>query len=186
MYRSDPRYTELAAKTQRSYDQCIKAIEAWSKAAGHPPVSAIERKAVRVFYRSMVATPAKANAVMRVLRILLGFAVDEGLLAENPAAKQRLKGRPPRQTVWTRENLESFCLAAREAGRPSMALAVLLGANLGQREGDLLKLAWSQFNGDTITLRQGKTGTRVTVPVIEELGAALAAVPRKSVMDEHT
>ncbi len=180
MYRSDPRYTELAAKTQRSYDQCIKAIEAWSKLAKHPPIGTINRKVVREFYRSMVATPAKANAVMRVLRILLGFAVDEGLLAENPAAKQRLKGRPPRQTVWTRENLESFCLAAREAGRPSMALAVLLGANLGQREGDLLKLAWSQFNGDTITLRQGKTGTRVTVPVIEELGAALAAVPRKS------
>jgi integrase len=180
LYRSDPRYTDLAPKTQRSYDQCIRVIEAWSERAGHPPVGTIERKHVRGFYHAMMGTPAKANAVMRVLRILLAFAVDEGLISSNPAAKQRLKGRPPRQAVWKIDEVHRLCQTARDRGRPSIALAVLLAAGLGQREGDVLKLSWSQYDGTKIKLRQGKTGALVAVPVVQELKAALDAAPRTS------
>ena len=63
--------------------------------------------------------------------------------------------------------------AARKAERPSMALAVLLGAYLGQREGDILLLTWAQYDGTTITLRQSKTGVLLPVPVASQLQAAL-------------
>jgi hypothetical protein len=35
----------------------------------------------------------------------------------------------------------------------------------GQRQGDLLRLPWSGYDGSVIRLKQGKTGARVTVPV---------------------
>ena len=36
--------------------------------------------------------------------------------------------------------------------------------NTGQRQGDLLRLPWSSFDGSAVRLRQSKGGVRVTVP----------------------
>jgi integrase len=178
LYRSDPRYTDLATKTQRGYDQCITIIEAWSERAGHPPLVTLPRKSVKAFYRSMSATPAKASAVLRVLRLLLAFAVDEGEIERNPAEKMRLKVSAPRDQVWTPEQIEAFVSKANSKGRGSIGLAVLLGAGLGQREGDVLRLGWTQYDGVSVRLRQRKTGKLIAVPAIADLRQALDAVPR--------
>jgi hypothetical protein len=137
LYRRDDRFTSLEAATRRGYDQSLAVIHAWSERAQNPPLATIKRKHVKLFYRAMLEkTPAKANAAVRVLRLLLAFAIDEGYLDENPASKPRLKGRPPRQQRWKEESIHAFCTAARAADRPSLQLAVLLGACLGQRQGD--------------------------------------------------
>lgn len=181
LYQTDPRYTDLAEKTKESYDWCIGILESWSERAGHPPLRSIARKHVRAFYRSMAdKTPSKANAVMRMLSILMSFAKDEGLVAENPAEKQHLRGTPPRQQVWTIEQVQTFCARATAEGRASIALAVLLAYNLGQREGDVLALAWSQYSGEAIRLRQSKSKVLLDVPVIAELREALDAAQKKS------
>ncbi|TVR83491.1 MAG: hypothetical protein EA405_04315 [Rhodospirillales bacterium] len=121
-----------------------------------------------------------ANAVLRVLRLLLQFAVDEGYLPRNPASKSRLAATPPRQTIWTDDNIAAFVTAAEQADRKSVALAVQMGICLGQRQGDILRMTWSQFDGTAITLRQGKTGAIVRVPAVRELALALAATPPKA------
>lgn len=170
LYRLDDRFTSLSAATKRSYDQSLIAIEAWSERAGDPPLSSIKRKHVKLFYRAMLEkTPAKANAVIRVLRLLLAFAIDEGYLDENPASKPRMKGRPPRQQRWTEESIQAFCATAQVADRASLQLAVLLGACLGQRQGDILRMTWQQYDGQQVTLRQGKTGVLIAVPAMAEL-----------------
>ena len=180
LYWKDPRYTELAPKTQKSYDQNIKVIWEWSGRAGHPPITEIERKHVKNFYHSMMETPAKAKAVITMLRILLAFAVDEGELASNPAAKMRLKGSPPRQAVWSDNQIDAYCAEATAYGHPSIALAVLLGAHLGQRQGDILSLTWNQYDGSSISLKQGKTGVLIEVPVVGKLKEALDTTKRIS------
>ena len=43
----------------------------------------------------------------------------------------------------------------------------------GQRQGDLLRLPWSAYDGTHIRLRQSKTGARVVIPVGAPLKAAL-------------
>jgi integrase len=178
LYRADERYTSLRPKTQAGYDQCIGVIEEWSARAGHLPLATISRKACRTFYRSMSRTPAQAAAVMRVLRILLGFAVDEGELERNPAERMRIKGSPPRRQVWTSEQIDAFVAAAVTEGRPSIGLAVRLGEGLGQREGDTLRLGWTAYDGAVVRLRQRKTGKLIDVPVIADLRQALDQAPR--------
>jgi integrase len=178
LYREDPRYTDLAPSSQRSYDNRLAIIEAWSARAGHPPMRTIERRHCKAFYRSMSAKPGMANAVMRMLRVLLAFAIDEGELGSNPAEKMRLRGRPPRDQVWTPEQIATFVVAAEQQGRPSLGLAVMLGAALGQREGDILRLGWTQYDGATVQLRQRKTGKLLAVPVIADLRKALDGAPR--------
>ena len=61
---------------------------------------------------------------------------------------------------------------------PYLRLAMLLAINTGQRQGDLLRLPWSAYDGVTIKLRQRKTGAYVSVPVADELKAALDAAPK--------
>ena len=57
---------------------------------------------------------------------------------------------------------------------------MLLAINSGQRQGDLLRLPWSAYDGKEMKLRQGKTGAYVTIPVTDELKVALDAAPRRS------
>lgn len=180
LYRSDERFLRLAESTKVGYEHCLKTIEAWSERAKHPPIATIERKYVKMFYRSMRATPSTANAVLRVLRLLLQFAVDEGYLDTNPAAKPGLNSRPPRQAVWSDDQIAAFIGTAGRLERGSIALGVLLGVNLGQRQGDILRLTWSQYDGSTFTLKQSKTGVLLSVPVTSELRSALDRTLRHS------
>ncbi|GLO68780.1 hypothetical protein MACH17_02970 [Phaeobacter inhibens] len=51
----------------------------------------------------------------------------------------------------------------------------MLAAWTGQRQGDLLALTWSAYDGTHIRLRQSKTKRRVVIPV---------AAPLKAILDE--
>lgn len=55
-----------------------------------------------------------------------------------------------------------------------------MGVNLGQRQGDILRLTWSQYDGSTFTLKQSKTGVLLSVPVTSDLRIALDRTPRRS------
>jgi integrase len=180
LYQSDERFKRLELTTRQGYEQALKKIEAWSSRAGDPPLKSLMRKHVKQFYRSMSGKPGAANSTMRVLRILLQFAVDEGYLQQNTASRPGLHARPPRQSVWTEDQILAFVKAAHACGRASMALAVLLGVYIGQRQGDILRLNWSQYDGSLVTLKQNKTGILLSVPVTSELKAALDETPRRS------
>ena len=51
----------------------------------------------------------------------------------------------------------------------------------GQRQGDLLALTWTAYDGAKIRLRQSKTGLYVVIPVFSLLKARLDATPRRAV-----
>jgi integrase len=181
LHCKDEAFTRLADSTRRSYRECLKVLEGWSRRAGHPKVTGLARPAIKQFQRTLAEQSRhKSNKVMRVLRILLQFAVDEGYLETNPATKLKLRKTEPRAAVWTPEEVDRFCAAAAAAGRSSVALAVRLAVNLGQREGDVLRLTWAQHDGHAFSIRQGKTGTLIEVPVARELAHALALAPRSS------
>ena len=65
-------------------------------------------------------------------------------------------------------------------GPAHLHLPLLLALWTGQRQGDLLRLPWSAYDGIHIRLRQGKGGARVVIPVGAPLKAALDATPKRS------
>jgi Phage integrase family len=179
VYRSTELYTGLAERTQRSYDQGIALLEAWSKERDNPPVSGLQTRHVRELLDT-IDRPAMRHLGYRTLRLLLSFAVAEGHIERNPARGLRIKGLRPREIYWTVDQVELFNRAAHRSGRPSLALAGHLAVNLGQREGDVLRLAWSQYEAGSFTLRQQKTGRLISIPATAELREVLAAATRKS------
>lgn len=74
-------------------------------------------------------------------------------------------GRPYRgsraEKTWTADDEAVFLKSAPA----HLHLPLLLALWTGQRQGDLLRLPWSAYDGTHIKLRQRKTGARVVVKI---------------------
>jgi integrase len=176
-YEQHDDYKMLAASTRYRYGQCLRIIGGkW----GELRTRAITPAAVQALKRGMRATPGQANSVLRVLRALFSFGIREGIVAgthaDNPCRDFRQFRERPREQLWSHDEEGRFLTHAS----PEMALAYLVGVYTAQREGDVLRLPWGAYDGETITLRQGKTGRRLELPVAARLRLALDAAPRRS------
>jgi integrase len=175
-YLASEEFKALRPATQRGYRQCAEILK--EPPLGAARIGAITPPVVGALKRSMAATPWKANAVLRVLRLIWAWGRREGWCSgDNPAAEFRGLRTPPRQIVWSREAEATFLAAAR----PEMRLAYLLAVYTAQREGDLLTLPWSAYDGARITLRQSKTGELVSIPAADLLRSTLDLQARRSI-----
>jgi integrase len=119
----------------------------------------------------------QADYAYGTLARILSWAHNRGLIATNPCAKSGKLYRGTRvDKIWHDEQVANFLQAAP----PYLRLAMLLAINTGQRQGDLLRLPWSAYDGKVIKLRQKKSGAYVPIPVTDELKSALDAAPRQS------
>jgi hypothetical protein len=124
--------------------------------------------------------------------ILLGVALDEGLVTVNFAKGLKLPGAEGREQVWPDEAIAAFCATAIAMGRCSMALAVRMGADFGQREGDILKMNRGQRREDVMRIRPQKTRRTnrvIEVPILPELAQMLDETPKEAavyVISEET
>lgn len=173
-YRQHERFLRLAPTTQRGYRQCLDRIQEW---AGDAPVRAIDEARVQRLKLSLRKTPAVANAVVRVLRLLLEHGRRSSWITHNPALRPALDGSDPSGIIWPRAAVDAFVAAADAAGRHSIGTAVLLNYWLGQRQADILRMTWSVYRNGQLILRQRKTNAAVSLPVdmVQELTTRLAA-----------
>ena len=77
---------------------------------------------------------------------------------------------------WPQELIERFLKQAR----PTLRRAVKLALYTGQRRSDLVKMKWSDFDGELIAVRQQKTGALISIPCHKELRAELESIPRSA------
>ena len=172
--RSDD-YQRLSMTTRGDYRERIDWLR---RRFGALDVAGLDREFVVALRDKLAAKPRAADWMLQVLRRLLYFALDRPSrfgLQHNPAARFKRAWRPSATSnrPWTQAEL-----AAMVATPGAIATACMLGAHLGQREADILRLTWAQYDGDAVTLRQGKTGEQLVVPVHPDLAEHLAGLPR--------
>ncbi|GBQ24329.1 integrase [Acetobacter estunensis NRIC 0472] len=170
-WQRTPRFQALAPSTRRQYIESVIVIE---RTFGTMPIAALADKRARgVFLAwrdSMSATPRTADIRLRTLSVALNHAVDRGWLDRNPVAKPgRLHNVTRADKTWTDADLAAFHASAPD----HLRLALTLALHTGQRQGDLLRLTWAQYDGRYIRLTQQKTGARVVIPATAELRAIL-------------
>jgi integrase len=176
-YQASSDFTDLAESTRRSYIALIKRIE---KEFSDFPLSGLtDRRTRGIFktWRDAIAASSgrrQADYTWSVLARILSWGLDRGVITTNPCERGgRLYHGSRNEKIWTDDNEASFLKHA-----PShLHLPLLLGLWTGQRQGDLLRLLWSAYDGTHIRLRQSKTGARVSIPV---------GAPLKAVLDEMT
>ncbi|MBX3513334.1 MAG: tyrosine-type recombinase/integrase [Xanthobacteraceae bacterium] len=177
-YRSSADFNRLSAATRHSYGAYLKLIEA---DFGDMPVAALADKRVRGEFKAwrdkMVATPRKADLAWTVLARVMSFAKDRGRIETNPCERGgRLHSGSRADNIWNDDQLTKLLTVANE----QMTLAVTLALWTGQRQGDLLQLRWSDYDGNSIRLTQSKTGRPVAVSVAKPLKSLLEGTKRKS------
>ncbi|WP_244545229.1 tyrosine-type recombinase/integrase [Devosia enhydra] len=171
-YQKSAEFAVLADRTKSDYIKQIKKIEERFRDF---PTSAMSDKRTRGIFKSWRDELAKkslrqADYAFTVLARVLSWSLDRGMIDANPCEKSgRLYRGERSESIWTIDHE-----AAYWTGAPAhLHLPLLLGLWTGQREGDLLKLRWSDYDGTHIRLRQSKTGKRVTIPVGKPLRLAL-------------
>jgi integrase len=178
-FQASEDFTGLAESTRRGYVGRIRRIE--TEFADFPLAALTDRRTRGIFmaWRDKLAhrSPRQADYAWTVLARILSWGLDRGLVLANPCERGgRLYRGTRRDIVWTAAD-EALFLARAPA---HLHLPLLLALWTGQRQGDLLRLPWSAYDGTHIRLRQGKTGARIVIPVGAPLKAALDATPKLS------
>jgi integrase len=181
-YQNSDDFRSLADSTRRSYVPLIMRIE---KSFGDFPLSALtDRRTRGVFmaWRDQLALSAgrrQADYAWTVLARVLSWSWNRGLIAANPCERGgRLYRGSRADRIWSAEDEAAFL----ERGPEHLKLPLLLALWTGQRQGDLLRLPWSAYDGTHIRLKQGKTGARVVIKVGAPLKAALDAALKRSMI----
>jgi integrase len=107
---------------------------------------------------------------------VMSFAKDRGIINHNPCEKGgRLYAADRTEKFWGEQEIGALLAVASE----EIKLALVLALWTGQRQGDLLRLPWSGYDGTHLRLRQSKTGRRVVMPAGAPLKALLDVTDRR-------
>lgn len=180
-YRQSRDFKSKAPRTQSDYDEHLAHLDdIWGKM----PLDVLDDRSIRKGIkdeRDRIAerSERRADYFVTVLSIVLSYAVDDGTLRENYAkAIGKLYRSDRADKIWEDVRIAAFQAKASA----ELRLALRLGLDTGQRQGDLLHLPWSAFDGRSISLRQSKTGAHITIPCTTELRKILEAAPRQSTL----
>jgi integrase len=176
-FESSFDFSATAETTQREYKRIFRVIDRhW----GSCPIPALTdrefRRDVLAWHDKIAAkTPREADALVAAIARVLAFGVDRGEIQTNVLAHFSRAYKANRtDKIWLPAHIDAFCkVAAAE-----LVAALTLALHTGQRQGDLLRLRWSDYDGKAISLRQSKTGVPVTIPCTAVLRGLLDGMSR--------
>ena len=152
-------------------------------AFGSSPLELITSKAVHAWFDRYSATaPGGANHTLRTLKTILRYAVARGLLQHDPTCGVRPNPRARRTRFLSKEELHRLhqvlnaCVRERRSRLPQADMIRLLLLT-GCRLGEILNLRWDEVDGDTLRLRDSKTGPKA-VYISADAQRILARQPR--------
>lgn len=178
LYRASPEFGGLAERTRSDYQRVFDYLQP----LGPAPLSeidsgflyAVRDKAARAKKRRF------ANYTIQVLRLLFSWGIKRSQCEKNPAVAVDFVKRPRNAPVvnrpWKPAELETVLAEAP----PELRVAIALGAFVGLREADALKVTWACYDGAEFQVRQGKTGNGIAVKAHAQLREILDAAPRIS------
>ncbi len=169
-YKHSSKYARLSISTRKVYDRWLLSL---SETVGERAMTALTPKAVHDILDGIDSKGGKVHCAA-VLRRVADVAIRRGLLDRNPATRLDLEGSNRREELWDQDEIDRF-LAACEGERHGAAIALGFKIMLytTQRPGDVRAMTWPAYDGDTIKIRQQKTGKLVEVPCVAVLREAL-------------
>jgi integrase len=178
--------TKLAESTQREYRRMLTKAE--PKFGAMPIVVLDDPRVIRDFldWREAIARSSgerEADNRLSAISAMLTWAKEHGRLTTNHVKGfRRLYHSDRSEKIWLPEHIDAFMKAAPI----EMQRALIIAVHSGQRQGDILRLAWSGYDGSSLSLRQGKRRRRgveaplITIPCTKALRRLLDGIPRVS------
>lgn len=166
-YKKDTRFKGLRDSTRALYEHLLAQI---NEHFGDVPQDKVSKKAARSFCVSFQDNPRKPSLMASMGRTLYNFAkLTDDTIKYNPFDELGIEKPKARTQVWSGDMIKAVHEKANELNAPSLALALQLGLDTGQRAADLRFLVWANYNGTHIKLKQSKTDVWVEIPVMQSL-----------------
>ncbi|MEW6450059.1 MAG: site-specific integrase [Pseudomonadota bacterium] len=178
-FEQSPEFLKTAEATQREYQRKFRVIDVQWGTCPIPALTDLEfRRDVLTWRDRMALTkPREADNLVSAMARVLAFAVDRGEIKANVLGHfSRAYHSNRADKIWLPKHVEAFT----EVASPELVTAMTLALHTGQRQGDLLRLRWSDYDGKVISLRQSKTGANVTVPCTQVLRTLLDRLERRA------
>lgn len=176
-YKASESYTSLAKGTTKYYDRYLLDIEEIGKTI---PFSSLKRRDVVDFVETYMGK-GEPRKVAAVFRNLYNIALYYECASTNFAAALKLGKVERRDQFWRPEDEKAWLEAAAEHPKGAdMTLAFQILIYAVQRPSDVLSMGWTQYNGDTIKLRQQKTRKLLEVPCHRDLRKVLDETREKN------
>ena len=167
-YKESDEYLSLKKGSLKYYNRFLNDLE---KTFGPLPFKeAMTRRVAVDWVRSFKKSVRRQAGA--VLVNVYNAALYHNCATINYAHKLNIRGGSPRETYYTDEQCRDWLAAC---GDDAMALTFTILRYAVQRPGDVLGMRWAQYDGDTIKLRQEKTGKLVEVPCHAALKSSLDA-----------
>jgi len=167
-YMRGPEWRNLKPASQRLYKHVLDPMV---KKRGHKPIALIERKHIKQWREEKADTPGMANMLVKVVRVLLAYAVDSGYRKDNPALHIK-PFKLGEHRAWTHDELARFEVRWPPGSMQRRAYA--LARYTGQRVGDVAGMTRAHRRGDGIWVKQQKTGAELLICEHSALTAELA------------
>jgi len=174
-YYGSPGYLRMATSTRRSYQLVIDRLLRDEK-IGHRLVAQMTRQHIQQIVGRRAATPGAAHDLLKKIKILMHFAIDNGWRKDDPSVRLKNFALGEFHT-WTDEEIERFEQRWPVGTRERTAFALLLFT--GQRASDVKEMGWRDVVENSIHVVQGKTGEKLWIPMHPELQQALKAWGRR-------
>ncbi|MDP2295995.1 MAG: integrase [Pseudolabrys sp.] len=176
-FKGSAEFQKLAPSSIRSYISYIKLIE---DEFGDLPLAALDDRRIRGEFKTwrdrFANTPRKADYAWTTLARILSVVKDRGLIGVNPCeGGGRLYAADRTDKLWRDVDVATVLSSAGS----ELSLALMPALWTGQRQGDLLQLPWSAYDGQSIRLQQSKTGRRLVIPAGQPLRAPLDRTDRR-------
>lgn len=153
------------------------------------PVDEMRRRHLKMIISDYSETPHKAKHILTAIRKMITAAMDEEWIDVDPSYKLNWRPEYVGWKAWTDSAMSQF--EKRWAVGTTPRLVYSLALWLGNRRGDVAGLRWDQrctkivhVDGeakeiDGFTIRQGKTGKELFLPITPLLAEVLNATERK-------
>jgi integrase len=171
-YKKSAAFANLKPTTQAAYRHHLDCLAGLQEV----PITEIKRRHIRSIRDALaIRTPATANSVMKIARVVLEFAVEDDLLDYNVLHGMKKLPGGERQP-WT-----ALQVKALTALPDNLRRAAVLALYTGQRASDVVRMTWADYDGAGIAVVQQKTGARLWVPAHRNLRAELDTWDRQAV-----
>ena len=151
-------------------------LEAFRAKYGDLPIATLERHNIEQILAQKAGKPSAQRNLLRVLRVLLGFAVSQKMRRDNPALGIEL---PTIATTgfhsWTEEELRRYELHYALGSKEILALHLLLYT--AARRADTVTFGPPNVHSGRLVFTASKNGAELKIPIAAPLAATIAATP---------
>jgi integrase len=151
-------------------------LESFRRKHGDKRIALLERRHIKELLAEKTGKPGAQRNLLRMLKMLLNFAVDAEMRPDNPAAGLKVTGsKGDGFHTWSEDEIARFEAHHALGTRARLAFALMLYT--AQRRADVVRVGRQHVRDGVLHVKQSKTGVSLAIPIHPSLAAIIEATP---------